>query len=79
MDNQPGFSSDGLIRMAADGYCPLAFADYVGIDAKASNLRMFAIVPTETSWTKEGDRTITCIVASGDGSKLTGTVEGTKR
>jgi hypothetical protein len=79
MIDQPAFPGDEVIQINAQADCPLRFAEYVGVDYNASTLNMIPIVPTETSWTTKGDRAITCVVASGDGTKLTGSVKGTKQ
>lgn len=55
--------------------CIAAFNAYVGGDFQTSSLAMLPIVPTETTWAK-GDRAITCVVLSNDGTKLTNSVNG---
>ena len=79
MDDQPAFPGDQVILIAAQAQCPPLFAAYVGIGFDASTLSMIPIVPTQTSWTAKGDRAIACVVVAGDGTKLTGSVKGTKR
>ena len=79
MADQPAFPGDQVIIIAAQAQCPPLFASYVGIDFSASKLNMIPIVPTQTSWGTKGDRTIACVVVSGDGSQLTGSVKGTKQ
>jgi hypothetical protein len=55
--------------------CIAAFNAYVGGDFQTSSLAMLPIVPTESTWAK-GDRAITCVVLTNDGSKLTSSVKG---
>jgi hypothetical protein len=55
--------------------CIPAFNAYVGGDFQASSLAMLPLVPTETTWAR-GDRAITCVVLSNDGTKLTSSVKG---
>lgn len=55
--------------------CIAAFNAYVGGDFQTSSLAMLPIVPTESTWAR-GDRAITCVVLSHDGTKLTSSVRG---
>ena len=58
--------------------CLDAFHAYVGLDFDASSLAMMEIVPTDLTWLK-GDRLISCVVLTADGTKLIGSVKGTAR
>lgn len=71
----PGESS--LMTSAAD-QCPTLFAAYVGIDFGSSRLDILPVVPTEIAWTA-GTREISCVALTTDGSKLTGSVKGTRQ
>jgi len=54
------------------------FTGYVGITFEESELDVFPVTPTETSW-GAGDRTVYCAVFNLDLSKITGSVRGTGR
>ena len=54
--------------------CIAAFNAYVGRDFQTSSLNMLPILPTEARWAS-GDRVITCVVVSNDGTKLTSSVK----
>jgi putative regulator of septum formation len=58
--------------------CLTAFQQYVGVDFQSSGLDMLEVVPTDVTWLK-GDRHISCIVLTRDGSRITGSVKGTAR
>jgi hypothetical protein len=58
--------------------CVSAFQQYVGVDFERSSLEMLEVVPTDVTWLK-GDRHISCVVLTRDGSRLTGSVRGTAR
>jgi hypothetical protein len=77
--DQQAFPGDQVMVITAQAQCVPAFANYVGSDFNSSKLNMIPIVPTQTSWTTKGDRTIACVVISTDGTKLTGSVKGTKQ
>lgn len=57
------------------------FRDYVGIAFDASELDAFGLTPSRASWedTTDPDRLVQCVVASADGAKLTGSVQGSAR
>jgi hypothetical protein len=58
--------------------CLDEFDAFVGIDYTVSDLDLFPITPTSTSWA-EGDRVVYCAVYALDLSKLEGTVRGSQR
>ena len=58
--------------------CLDAFLSYVGVDFGTSSLDMIVVVPSEIGWAK-GDRTIACLVVTTDGSRISGSVKGTRR
>lgn len=78
LDDSGAFPGDATIEATAQRECVRLFADYVGIAFDASVLEMLPLVPTELSWSK-GDRQISCIVLTVDGSRLTGSVKGAGR
>lgn len=57
------------------------FRDYVGISFDSSEFDAFGLTPSRESWedTTDADRLVQCVVASGDGAKLTGSVQGSAR
>lgn len=58
--------------------CLDQFEAFVGTDFANSELDLFPITPTSTSWA-EGDRVVYCAVYAFDLSKLEGTVRGSQR
>jgi hypothetical protein len=58
--------------------CLTAFQQYVGVDFQNSSLDMLMVVPTDVTWLK-GDRLISCVVLTRDGSRITGSVKATAR
>lgn len=75
LDGSGSFPGDAAAEATAQRECVRLFADYVGIAFDASVLEMLPLVPTELSWAK-GDRQVSCIVLTVDGSRLTGSVKG---
>jgi hypothetical protein len=72
------YPGQAAVDAFANGPCMTAFGTYVGIDFEVSTLDMITLTPTELSWAR-GDRQISCVVAARDGSKLTGSVMGSRR
>jgi hypothetical protein len=72
------FPGNEALGSFAQTPCIAAFRSYVGIDFGASTLDMALILPTDLTWAK-GDRLISCVVVSRDGTPLTGSVRGTAR
>lgn len=64
------------IESLAGEICTPAFETYVGISYDSSMYYTSYLYPTATSWAM-GDRAITCVLTSGDGSELTGSAAGT--
>ncbi|VEG29077.1 Uncharacterised protein [Actinomyces howellii] len=56
--------------------CEPAFETFVGIDYASSVYMYSYLYPSADTWAT-GDRTVTCVISSTDGSQLTGSVEGT--
>lgn len=69
------YPGDVYIADAAADTCGEAFALYVGATVERSQYTVDWIVPSEATWTR-GDRETVCLVVSGTGSPLTGTVKG---
>lgn len=69
----------GLAELEADAAvrCSIGFADYVGIDASQSVLRLSFVVPDEIEWDK-GALETPCIATFPNGP-ATGSVRGTQR
>lgn len=73
-DNYPG---DTALRTFADGNCLQAFAGYVGVDYRYSQLFYTYLLPSVRSWAAK-DRTIVCVVTT-TGQQLDRSVKGSKR
>lgn len=69
----PGFEA---LESDAQARCLVPFEDYVGISVFDSTLFYSWLVPTLTSWDKEDDREIVCVIGNGDGEPLVGSVQG---
>ncbi len=72
------FPGNDALSSFAQTPCVAAFRSYVGVDFGASTLDMVLILPTDLTWAK-GDRLISCVAVSRDGSRLTGSVRGSAR
>lgn len=59
--------------------CIEQFNAYVGISYVESELDVFAITPTQSSWDEDNDREIICALYNLDFSKLTGSMQGAAR
>jgi hypothetical protein len=73
-----GFPGNDALGDFAQVPCLDAFRSYVGVDFDTSSLDMIVIVPTDVSWLK-GDRVISCVALTRDGSRLTGSLKGSAR
>lgn len=69
-------TGDAMDEKTAD-VCYDAYADYVGTSLDESSLTATALTPTSSSWTL-GDRTVSCVITSQDGSDLTSSAKGSK-
>lgn len=67
-------TGDAMDEKTAD-VCYDAYADYVGTSLDESSLTATALTPTSSSWTL-GDRTVSCVITSQDGSDLTSSAKG---
>ncbi len=72
----PGFEA---LESTAQAKCLGQFEEYVGISAFDSTLFYSWLVPTLTSWDREDDREIICVVGDGAGAPLVGSVRGSDR
>lgn len=68
--------ADGIERSFVE-LCPRTFTVYVGSDYESSSLSMYYAAPDETTWAL-GDRELVCVVESGDGTPLTGSVTASR-
>ncbi|QIK71150.1 hypothetical protein G7070_01175 [Propioniciclava coleopterorum] len=69
------FPGDAVLAGEAEQYCVDSFEGYVGADYDTSSLEMQYLYPTEQSWTRLVDRTITCLVGT-PALDLVGSVKG---
>lgn len=72
----PGFEA---LEATAQASCLAPFEDFVGVSVFDSTLFYSWLVPTLTSWDREDDREIICVVGNGDGKPLTASVKGSDR
>ncbi|WP_420114494.1 septum formation family protein [Pseudactinotalea sp.] len=70
------FPGDAMLKDFADGACVGAFAEYVGVDYRDSELFFTYLVPSARSWQAEDDRTVLCLITT-TGEQLTQSVAGT--
>jgi len=59
--------------------CIEQFDAYVGIAYLESELEVFAITPSESSWNDSNDREVICALYNLDLSKMTGSMQGAAR
>lgn len=70
--------SDDAIMQQAGEVCIEVFDTFVGTVYEESELDFFPMWPGQAAW-DAGDRTVTCSIYALDGSKLTGSAQGTAR
>lgn len=75
-ETYPGFEA---LEAEAQALCLGDFEEYVGISAFDSELFFSWLVPTLTSWDRENDREVICVVGEGNGARLVGSVRGINR
>jgi hypothetical protein len=75
-DVYPGFEA---LEAEAQGVCLAEFEPYVGINPFDSDLFVSWLVPTLTTWDRDDDRQIVCVVGNANGAELVGTVENSAR
>lgn len=61
----------------ADETCYEAFETYVGTSYQTSSLDFGWLIPTQTSWDRLDDRTVTCFLYDLDLAKLSGSMRNT--
>ncbi|MBA3308147.1 MAG: septum formation family protein [Chloroflexi bacterium] len=61
--------------MFAQEGCLKRFERFVGISYERSQLEVTYLSPTAVSW-QDGDRRVQCVLHSGDGEPLTGSMRG---
>jgi hypothetical protein len=66
------------VKALAESTCKTNFASFVGISYDNSAFGLSYLQPTAESW-KTGDRTIDCLITSGDTTQLTGSAKGTNK
>ena len=78
LDAAASYPGEAALTDDARNQCPALFASYVGIDFGSSRLDIVPVIPTEASWLT-GDREVACVAIAIDGSKLTGSVKGSRQ
>ena len=65
-------------QMAEDAFnaCYARFEAFVGLEYESSTLDIAALYPSTESWSLQDDREVVCAVYDMNGSKLTGSAEG---
>lgn len=71
------FPGSDAIKNRAETDCASAFANFVGLDYKASKLGFSYYYPTEETWS-QGDREILCLAVD-PGGRSTGSLKGVSR
>jgi len=69
------FPGSTPIRTLADRECSARSARFASVPNRA-DLRVFFLVPSETSWEKDDNRRIICMFGNRNGSPLTGSLPG---
>ncbi len=77
-DGPAQYPGESSLMTSAANQCPTLFKAYVGSDFGASRLDILPVVPTEVAW-DAGAREISCVALTTDGSKLTGSVKGSRQ
>lgn len=56
-------SYPGAEKLAAEaaGWCPKAFKEYTGTDYNESDAGIYPLAPSENSWNRSDDRTLSCV------------------
>lgn len=52
------------VNAAAEDFCLSEFAEFVGIRHADSEIVVYPLLPTQDSWTEQGDRDILCIAVA---------------
>ncbi len=72
---EPSLPTEAALDAIGTDKCNANFEDYVGTAVEDSALLVSWLRPSAESW-KAGDRTLTCVVSTVDGSPLTASVKG---
>lgn len=72
------YPGEDEVQTDADTGCESAFAGFVGLGYEDSILDFTYYYPTVSSWTKNGDRLVSCIIVD-PGVKTTGSLKGSAR
>ncbi len=75
-DVYPGFEE---LEDEAQALCLAEFEGYVGVNPFDSELFASWLVPSLTSWDREDDREIICVIGENNGARLVGSVKGINR
>ncbi len=75
-DTYPGFEA---LEAEAQAACLAEFEPYIGINPFDSELFVSWLVPTLTTWDRDDDRQIVCVVGNTNGADLVGSVENSAR
>jgi len=67
--------ADEVKQLGIEG-CEPELEGYVGAAAADAGLALVPVTPTEQSWNDKDDRTVLCALYNADGSKITGSLEG---
>lgn len=71
------FPGDDEVKEMGQQGCEAELEEYVGASAQEAGLLLVPVTPTEDSWNEFEDRTVLCALHKADGSKMTGSLEGT--
>ncbi len=72
----PDYPGEAAVFDAADEACFNRFEPFVGRDYASSKLELTYLYPTKESWEQINDREVLCMIVSLDGSRITGSAEG---
>lgn len=73
------YPGEDTIYTTAQTGCLAQFHPFVGVAYEYSELYVTWLAPTEESWDELDDREIVCMVATVDGSQVTGSLRGSGR
>lgn len=72
------FPERAVMDKAVEAGCLSAFEPYVGLDYDSSEFVFTTLEPTPESWA-DGDQEVVCMLATQDGSTITGSLRNAKR
>lgn len=73
-----GYPGENTVSDASIDGCLDRFEGFVGTPYEFSELDIYWLEPTEDSWNELDDREVVCTVVNLDGSKLTGSMGGSR-